>query len=137
MAEASSPTSNLYVALAGLLTSSTSAFDRPKWIGFDSTDMLAYTATTNALTGEMSTGGLARGTTTVVVTVATTTIAADTCQLYVSTSPTSAVSIYGVGAFSASTAGNLLAWHRWAAVVNATSTDTIQETLKIQEEIGV
>jgi hypothetical protein len=137
MAEGSSPTTKLYVALAGLGTSSTAAYDRVKWIGFDTSDMSSYNDSTNALAGETSTGGMARGTTTIAITLATTTVAADTMQFYVSTSPTSAVSITGAGGFSASTGGNLLCWHRWAATVNAASTDTIQETIKIQEEIGV
>ena len=136
MAEGSSPTNRLYASLA-LALQAGAGFDRPLWMGFDSSDMLAYTAATNALTAEMSTGGLARGTTTVVLTLATTTVAADSCKCYASTSPTTAAAIYGAGMFSASTVGNLLAWHRWAAVVNATSTDTIQETITIQEEVGV
>jgi len=136
MAEGSSPTNKIYTALATALQAGT-GFDRPLWMAFDSTDMLAYTAATNALTGELSTGGIARGTTTVTLTLTTTSVPADTCQIYLSCSPTGAAPIYGAGVFSASTAGNLLAWHRWAALVNAASTDTIQETISIQEEIGV
>jgi hypothetical protein len=136
MAEGSSPTNKLYVSLA-LALQAGAGFDRPLWMAFDSTDMLAYSAATNALTGELSTGGIARGTTTVTLSLATTAIAADTCTAYLSCTPTGSAPIYGAGLFSASTAGNLLAWHRWAGLVTVASTDTIQETINIQEEIGV
>ncbi len=136
MAERGQATNALYVASA-LAMQAGAGFGRPLWIGFDSTSMAAYTAATNALTGEMSTGGLARGTTTVVLTNSTQTVANDACKCYVSTTPTSAVTIYGAGAFSASTAGNLLAFHEWAALVNAASTDTIQESIILQYENGV
>ena len=135
MAERSSPTNKLYVSLA-LALEAGAGFDRPLYMAFDTADMSAYTAATNALTGESSTGGIGRATTSVTLSLATTTIAADTCQVYLSASPTGAAALTGCGVFSANTNGNLLAFHQWPATVNATSTDTIQETLKIQEEIG-
>ena len=136
MAEGSSPTNKLYTAVATWLQAGAGG-ERPLYMAFDTADMSGYSAATNALTGESSTGGISRATTSPTLTLATTAVAADTCQIYLSATPTGAAALTGAGVFSANTSGNLLAWHRWAATVNAASTDTIQETIKIQAEVGV
>jgi hypothetical protein len=96
--------------------------------------MAAYDATTNALTTESTASGVAR--TAATVTNPTTTVTGDTNQAYKSFSVGATVSLYGCGLFSASSSGDMWQWHRWAAVVNFQSGDTLQETMQLQCKLG-
>lgn len=128
MAEASSPTNKLYAKIGALLAGVGA------WIALDKGDMSAFDATTNALASEATESGVARAAAT--VTNETTTIAGDSCQWYKSFAVGATVGLTGAGVMSASGSGDMWAWHRWPATVNAISGDTINETIKDKAEIG-
>ncbi len=124
MAEGSSGTQKLWVKGASLLAG------QGAWVALDKGNMDAFSATTNALATEATETGVARKAAT--VTNVTTAVTNDTTQWQAVFNVGATVSITGAGVLSASAAGDLWAWHRWPAVVNAISGDTITQTFKCQ-----
>src|SRR3990167_6726466 len=129
MAERSLSTWKGWAKAAGLLAGQSG------WLALDKAAMGGYTAATNALTTEASESGVARASAT--VSNVTTTQTNDTTRFYKSFSVLATVSITGAGVFSASTAGDMWAFHEWAASVPVVSGDTINETIDLQFEVGV
>jgi hypothetical protein len=128
MAEGSSPTNKIYAKFANLLAAVNA------WIALDKGDMAAFDASTNALASEATESGVARAAAT--VTQETTTVTGDSVQWYKSFAVNATVALTGAGVFSASGSGDMWAWHRWPATVNAIAGDTINETIKDKQEIG-
>ena len=129
MAEASSPTNKLYGKIGTLLAAVGA------WIALDKGDMAAFDATTTALASEATESGVARAAAT--VSNETITVAGDTCKWTKSFSVGATVALTGAGVMSASGSGDMWAWHRWPATVNAISGDTVVETIQDKSEIGV
>jgi len=129
MADTGSPTNKLYGKCGALLAAVS------QWLALDIGSEAGFTAATNALASECAGSGLTRAAAT--VTNPTTTVAGDTNQAYKSFSAGATATLTGAGIFSASSAGDMWAYHTYAVPPAVQNGDTLNETLSVQFEIGV
>ena len=129
MAEGSSGTQKLWAKAAGLMAAQTA------FIALDKGNMDTMAATSNSLVNEATEAGMAR--TAATVTNVTTTVANDTVQWQAVFTMGAIVALSGAGVLSASSGGDLWAWHRWAGVVTTNVGDTLTQTFKCKQTAGV
>jgi hypothetical protein len=135
MAERGVPTNKLFVAKALAMQAGT-GFDRPLYMALDKADMSGLDATSNALGSEATESGVARAAATLSIVTTGGGVTDDTCRVYKSFSVGATVTIYGAGAFNASSTGNMMAFHEWPALVNLINGDTVNETIDLQDKAG-
>jgi len=133
MAERGVVTNKTFLAKALAMQAGT-GFDRPLYVALDKASMASLDATSNALGSEATESGVARAAAT--LSLQQTTIANDTCRVYKSFAVGATVTIYGAGAFTAASNGNMMAFHEWPSPVNLISGDTVNETMDLQDKVG-